>query len=107
MPHRARDAEAAPRALPALEPIALATVEDAERLLDAVAAHAERPSSMWGCCGGVHDGRYYYCDSCNLYYHNSCQQNKSRGREKPLCPACHDQAVAAAGGPRAKRRRPV
>eukprot|EP00966_Prymnesium_polylepis_P201240 4662698-Prymnesium_polylepis.1 len=39
-------------ALPPPQSVALATAEDAERLLDAAAAHAERPTSMWGCCGG-------------------------------------------------------
>ena len=60
-----------PGQLPPPQPVALATAEDAERLLDAAAAHAERPTSMWGCCGGVRDdGRApYYCDGCNLYFH--------------------------------------
>ena len=46
--------------LPALQSLALSTVSDAEQLLDAALAHAVRPTSMWGCCGGVRDGRHYY-----------------------------------------------
>ena len=89
---------------PPPQPVALATVEDAERLLDAAAAHTERPTSMWGCCGGVRDdGRTpYYCDGCNLYFHHSCAENQSRGRQAPLCLACFTQALT---GGRSSRRR--
>lgn len=90
-----------PHELPPLEPVALATVEEAEHLLDGAAAHAERPTSMWGCCGGVCDGRHYYCDSCSLYFHEGCQKNQSKGRQAPLCPACHTQALK---GGRSSRR---
>ena len=89
--------------LPALQPIALETADDAERLLDAVSAHTERPTSMWGCCGGVRDGRHYYCDSCNLYFHEGCQKNQSKGRQAPLCPPCCKRALTGEGG-RARRR---
>ena len=71
--------------------------------LDAAAAHAERPMSLWCCCGGVRDGRHYYCDSCNLYFHECWQKNQSKGRQAPLCPPCHERALAGAGG-RARRR---
>ena len=90
--------------LPPPPPVALATAEDAERLLDAVAVHAESPTSMWGCCGGVrNDSRTpYYCDGCNLYFHHGCAENQSKGRQAPLCPSCHAQALA--GGRSARRR---
>jgi hypothetical protein len=99
-----QEEEAAAGALPALQPIALETVDDAERLLDAAAAHAARPTSMWGCCGGVRDGRHYYCDSCNLYYHECCQKNQSKGRQAPLCPPCHEGALAGGWSDRKRRR---
>ena len=89
--------------LPALEPVALMTAADAEQLLDAVANHAARPTSMWGCCGGVGNGRHYYCDTCNLYFHEACQKNQSKGRQAPLCPPCHERALEGAGG-RTRRR---
>ena len=88
--------------LPALQSLALSTVSDAEQLLDAALAHAVRPTSMWGCCGGVRDGRHYYCDTCNLYYHQDCQKNQSKGRQAPLCTPCH-MALATASS--RKRRR--
>lgn len=90
--------------LPPPPPVALATAEDAERLLDAVAVHAESPTSMWGCCGGVRDDSRtpYYCDGCNLYFHHGCAENQSKGRQAPLCPSCHAQALA--GGRSARRR---
>ena len=71
-----------------------------------VAAHTERPTSIWGCCGGVRDGRYYYCDSCNLYFHEGCQKNHSKGRQAPLCPSCHESALAGGGGRTRRRMRP-
>ena len=51
-----------------------------------------------GQSGGVRDGRHYYCDSCNLYFHDCCQKNQSKGRQAPLCPPCHERALAGAGG---------
>lgn len=98
----------APSELPALEPILLETVEDAERLLDAVAAHVQRPTSMWGCCGGVCDDERspYYCDDCNLYYHHRCAPIEIAGRKKtreaPKCPTCRAKALE---GGRSSRRR--
>ena len=75
----------------------------AERLLDAVAAHAERPTSMWGCCGGaLPSARHYYCDTCALYYHHECQPNEQgKGRQK-ICASCRQAALS--GEPRAPRR---
>ena len=98
------DEDKEPGELPPPQPVVLATAEDAERLLDAAAAHAERPMSMWGCCGGVRDdGRTpYYCDGCNLYFHHGCAKNQSKGRQAPLCPTCHTQALT---GGRSSRRR--
>ena len=90
--------------LPAFESVALATAADAEQLLDAVAIHAARPTSMWGCCGGVGNGRHYYCDTCNLYFHEVCQKNQSKGRQAPLCPPCHERALEGVGGGRTRRR---
>ena len=86
-----------------LRKLELATAADAERLLDAVAAHAERPTSMWGCCGGARIGaKYFYCDACNLYYHHECQPNEQgKGRQK-ICASCRQAALS--GEPRAPRR---
>ena len=47
--------------------------------------------------------RHYYCDTCNLYYHEGCQKNQSKGRQAPLCPPCREKALAGEGG--RKRRR--
>ena len=80
-------------------------MEDAERLLDAVAEHAERPTSMWGCCGGaLPSARHYYCDTCALYYHHECQPNQGKGRQR-ICASCH--AAALSDEPRGGRRRVV
>lgn len=84
--------------LPALQPIALATADDAVALLDAMAAHVRQPVSMWGCCGGAGNmGRSYYCDNCRRHFHEGCQKNQSKGREAPLCPSCHAEAVSGVG----------
>ena len=89
--------------VPMGQPIKLSTVADAEGLLDAVAQYAEKMSA-WGCCGGLRDGRHYFCDTCRQYFHLACKPNMSKVRQAPLCPDCHLKATEGGDRPRTRRR---
>ena len=71
-----------------------------------VAASSKRPPPSPGAVArsGVRDDKRtpYYCDGCNFYFHHGCAENQSKGRQAPLCPSCHAQALA---GGRGSRRR--